>query len=163
MTESFRLIRMLMFIGFGMSLLLAEAAAPAWAVEPDEILDDVVLEARARELSKTLRCLVCQNENIDSSHAPLARDLRIILRERLSAGDTDEEVIEFLVSRYGDFVLLLPPVQKNTMVLWLAPLLFMVFGVGGVIVYMRNAKAASPEADLTEEDARRLADLMGDE
>ena len=84
MTGSSKLIRMVMFIGFGISLLLAGVAAPAWAVEPDEVLDDPVLEARARDLSKKLRCLVCQNENIDSSHAPLARDLRIILRERLS-------------------------------------------------------------------------------
>ena len=163
MTGTFRLIRVVMVIGFGAFVMLADVAAPAWAVEPDEVLGDPVLEARARELSKTLRCLVCQNENIDSSHAPLARDLRIILRERLSAGDTDEEVIEFLVSRYGDFVLLMPPVQGNTMVLWLAPLLFMVFGIGGVIVYMRSSRDTGAEADLTDEDARRLADLMGDE
>lgn len=158
-----RLMQIVMIAGFGVFVLLAGLTVPARAVEPDEVLDDPVLEARARELSKTLRCLVCQNENIDSSHAPLARDLRIILRERLSAGDTDEEAIEFLVSRYGDFVLLLPPVQKNTMVLWLAPFLFMVFGIGGVIIYMRSTRAAAHEADLTEEDARRLADLMGDE
>lgn len=162
MTGPTRLIRILLVIGFGFGLLLAEVAGPALAVEPDEVLDDPLLEARARELSKTLRCLVCQNENIDSSHAPLARDLRIILRERLSAGDTDAEAIEFLVARYGDFVLLLPPVQKNTMVLWLTPLLLMVFGIAGVTIYMRNTKTVARETDLSEEDARRLTDLMGD-
>lgn len=150
-----------MVIGF--ALLLVETAVPAYAVEPGEVLDDPILEARARHLSKTLRCLVCQNENIDSSHAPLAKDLRILLRERLVAGDTDEEVTEFLVARYGDFVLLMPPVQGNTMILWLAPLLFMLGGVGGATIYLRSAKEVAPEADLTEEDTRRLVDLMGDD
>ena len=149
-----------MVIALGFGFILPGVTSPALAVEPDEVLDNPVLEARARELSKTLRCLVCQNENIDSSHAPLAKDLRVILRERLSAGDTDAEVIEFLVTRYGDFVLLMPPVQKNTMILWLAPFLFIIFGTTGVMVYMRNAGTVAREADLTEEDTRRLAELM---
>ncbi len=163
MTGSAKLIRILLVIGFGFGLLSVAMADSAFAVEPDEVLDDPVLEARARELSKTLRCLVCQNENIDSSHAPLARDLRIILRERLAAGDTDAEVIEFLVARYGDFVLLMPPVQKNTMILWIAPALFMIFGVSGAIMYMRRTRTVEREPDLSEEDTRRLADLMGEE
>ena len=160
MTGLARLIGILLVVSFSFGLLLAEGTGPALAVEPDEVLDDPVLEARARELSKMLRCLVCQNENIDSSHAPLARDLRVILRERLSAGDTDAEAIDFLVARYGDFVLLMPPVQKNTMILWLAPFLFIIFGIAGVMVYMRNAGIVGREADLTNEDTRRLAELM---
>lgn len=152
-----------MVVGLGFGFFLAGVTGSALAVEPDEVLEDPVLEARARELSKTLRCLVCQNENIDSSHAPLAKDLRIVLRERLSAGDTDAEVIEFLVARYGDFVLLMPPVQRNTMVLWIAPALFMIFGVTGAIIYMRNTKTVAREADLTEEDARRLAELIAED
>lgn len=163
MTGSAKLIRILLVIGFGFGLLSVAMAGSAFAVEPDEVLDNPVLEARARELSKTLRCLVCQNENIDSSHAPLAKDLRIILRERLSAGDTDAEAIEFLVARYGDFVLLMPPVQRNTLILWIAPALFMIFGIAGAIVYMRSAKTMAREADLTEEDTRRLAKLTGDD
>ncbi len=163
MTGSAKLIRIMMVIGLGFSFFLAGVAGPVFAVEPDEVLDDPVLEARARELSKTLRCLVCQNENIDSSHAPLAKDLRIILRERLSAGDTDAQVIEFLVTRYGDFVLLMPPVQRNTLILWIAPALFMIFGITGAIIYMRNTKTVTREADLTAEDTRRLAELIAED
>lgn len=142
--------------------LLVGASASAQAVEPDEVLEDPVLEARARALSRELRCLVCQNENIDSSHAPLAKDLRILLRERLLAGDSDEEAIAFLVARYGDFVLLQPPVQSNTMILWLAPALFMIIGIGGVIIFMRRTRQATKEVSLTEDEARRLADLLDD-
>lgn len=161
MTGFARVVRILLVIGFG--LLLTEVTGPALAVEPDEVLDDPVLEVRARELSKMLRCLVCQNENIDSSHAPLAKDLRIVLRERLSAGDTDAEAIEFLVTRYGDFVLLMPPVQRNTLILWIAPALFMIFGITGAIIYMRNTKTVTREADLTAEDTRRLAELIAED
>lgn len=138
-------------------------AVPAYSVEPDEILQDAVLEARARELSKELRCLVCQNENIDSSHAPLARDLRILLRERLLAGDSDDQIRAFLVQRFGDFVLLKPPVQGNTLVLWLAPALFMVLALLGVLGYARAARRSSMDQDLSEGEARRLATLLDKE
>ena len=112
--------------------LLADLAA---AVEPDEILDDPALEARAREISRELRCVVCQNENIDSSNADLARDLRLLVRERLKAGDSNEEVIAFVVDRYGDFVLLRPPMRVGTYFLWFGPLLFVLIGAGLAIIF----------------------------
>src|SRR5215475_4074657 len=105
-------------------ILLALAlfsAAPAWAVLPDEMLSDPALEARARALSKELRCMVCQNQSIDDSAAPLARDLRVLVRERLTAGDSDQQVLDFLVARYGEFVLLKPIWSWHTAILWLAP------------------------------------------
>lgn len=153
------LVRTIMIAAF----LLVSTGAPVFAVEPDEVLDDPVLEARARTLSKTLRCLVCQNENIDSSHAPLAKDLRVLLRERLVAGDTDEEVLEFLVARYGDFVLLQPPVQSNTLVLWLAPALFMIIGISGIIVFTRRTKHVAKETGLSADETKRLARLLDEE
>ncbi len=111
-----------MIRALAIGLLLAGASAPAWSVEPSEMLADPVLEGRARVISKQLRCLVCQNQSIDESEAELARDLRVIVRERLVAGDSDDEVIEFVVARYGDWVLLKPPFKAKTLVLWLAPL-----------------------------------------
>lgn len=110
----------LLAAGLAAGMLLAGAAS---AVEPDEILKDPALEARARNLSLELRCVVCQNQSIDDSNAPLARDLRIIVRERLKAGDSDREVLDFVVSRYGEFVLLRPPFGAHTLLLWLAPAL----------------------------------------
>src|ERR1700710_1883148 len=103
-------------------VLLAALAAPAaFAVQPDEIMGDPAKEARARDLSRELRCMVCQNQSIDDSEAPLARDLRLLVRERIAAGDSDNQVIEFLVARYGEFVLLKPRVNQHTLVLWLLP------------------------------------------
>ena len=102
-------------------VLFTLIAAPAFAVEPDEVLSDPVLEVRARALSKELRCMVCQNQSIDDSEAPLARDLRILVRERLQAGDSDRQVIDFLVARYGEFVLLRPRFSSHTALLWLGP------------------------------------------
>src|SRR3954471_15999273 len=96
-------------------------AAPAFAVQPDEILPDAKLEARARDLSRELRCMVCQNQSIDDSDAPLARDLRLLVRERLTAGDSDQQVLDFLTVRYGPFVLLKPPLTSRTVVLWVTP------------------------------------------
>ncbi len=113
---------------------LALLAEPAFAVEPDERLDDPALEERARILSQELRCVVCQNQSIDDSSAPLARDLRLIIRKRLTAGDSDDEVIAFVVNRYGDFVLLKPPFQGETYLLWFGPLLILLGG-GGVVFY----------------------------
>jgi cytochrome c-type biogenesis protein CcmH len=109
--------------GFAFSLLMLVflAVAPAHAVQPDEILPDAKLEARARALSVDLRCLVCQNQSIDDSNAPLARDLRLLVRERLTAGDSDAAVMKYVVARYGEFVLLKPPVNASTLLLWLGP------------------------------------------
>lgn len=127
------MVRLLaVFAGF---IFLTSAAL---AVEPDEILDDPVLEERARAISQQLRCLVCQNESIDSSNADVARDLRNIVRERLLAGDTDQQIIEFVVGRYGDFVLLSPPLRSRTILLWLTPLLMVLLGGTLIFVFYRS-------------------------
>lgn len=113
-------------------------SVPAIAVEPDEVLADPALELRARELSVQLRCVVCQSQSIDESNAPLAKDMRIIVRERLAAGDSDEDVLQYMVARYGDYVLLNPPVQENTLFLWLAPFGIFVFAAGGAGLYLAD-------------------------
>lgn len=126
------------------SILAACVAVMAWsgpvlAVDPDEQLADPVLEARARVVSKTLRCVVCQSQSIDESNAPLAKDLRIIVRERIAAGDTNAQVTAYVVERYGDYVLLAPPVRGRTLLLWASPLLFLLVGGGVVVVVIRQA------------------------
>jgi cytochrome c-type biogenesis protein CcmH len=144
-------------------LLLLALMGPAWAVLPDERLADPALEARARALSRELRCVVCQNESVDDSHAPLARDIRVLLRERLLAGDDDRAAMAFLVARYGDFVLLRPPVRPDTWVLWFGP--FAVLLVGGVVTVLalrRRAAGVGPQKLSAEEEAR-LAALLRDE
>lgn len=114
-------------------LLLAVFSTPAFAVEPDEVLDDPVLEERARKLGRELRCITCQSENIDDSNAPLARDLRLIVRERLVAGDTDEEIMVYVTDRYGDYVRLKPEMRADTALLWLTPALALVAGLGAAV------------------------------
>lgn len=140
--------------------ILCLIAAPLWAVEPDEILDDPALEARARELSKELRCLVCRNESIDESHAALARDLRILLRERLVAGDSDDEAMEFLVARYGEFVLLKPTLTGSNLVLWLAGPAMLILGMGLGLGFVRR-RSQPAEATLSAEEEARIKDLLG--
>jgi cytochrome c-type biogenesis protein CcmH len=144
---------------FATLLLLASNAA---AVQPDEVLDDPALEARARELSKGLRCLVCQNQSIDDSNADLARDLRILVRERLVAGDSDEEVLGYLTRRYGDFVLLKPPMKPYTYLLWFGPALVLVAGIGGIFVYYRRRRTAAAPAPLGAAEQARLDALLDD-
>ena len=134
---------------------------PAHAVEPGEALADPALEARARDLSTELRCLVCQNQSIDDSHAGLARDLRLLVRERLQAGDTDEQVRDFLVKRYGDFILLKPPLRFGTLLLWGAPLLVLVAGGFGLMAAARRRRVVSPAAGLSAEERARLDKLLG--
>jgi cytochrome c-type biogenesis protein CcmH len=141
-------------------------SAPALAVQPDEVLADPVLEARARALSKELRCMVCQNQSIDDSEAPLARDLRVLVRERLTAGDSDRQVINFLVDRYGEFVLLKPRLSPHTAVLWLGPPLLLFGGAIALVVVARRRKnrglgdAAQPQGGtLTAAEQARLAQL----
>jgi cytochrome c-type biogenesis protein CcmH len=137
------------------------------AVQPDERLSDPALEARARELSKDIRCLVCQNQSIDDSNAGLARDLRILVRERLTAGDSDQEIFDFLVARYGDFVLLKPPVKASTYALWFGPLVVFVLALAGLIVFFRRRAQAnvaqSTAAALTSEERARLSALLDDD
>jgi len=139
-----------------LGLAIAGGAPPARAVEPDEILSDAKLEARARALSAGLRCLVCQNQSIDESDAPLARDLRLLVRERLTSGDTDEEVRAFVVARYGEFVLLKPPLTARTILLWLAPLLLLLAAVAGVAraALRMEGRKGGPAALTAEEDAK---------
>jgi len=143
-----------------LALALSFAAPPAYAVQPEEILDDPALEARARDLSKELRCLVCRNESIDDSNAALAKDLRLLVRERLVAGDTDEETMDYIVERYGEFVLLRPPLNAGNLALWLSGPVLLIIGGATAFVYMRRkpAVAAAP-GGLSEEEARRLKEL----
>ncbi|MBK8176801.1 MAG: cytochrome c-type biogenesis protein CcmH [Rhodospirillales bacterium] len=151
-----------------LGLLLALITPPALAVEPQEVLSDPALEARAREIGRELRCLVCQNQSIDDSDADLARDLRRLVRERLSAGDDNQQVIDYVVSRYGDFVLLRPPLKPATYALWLGPPAILVIGAGALVLYYRRrraaaaptARAAAIDAPLDQADEGRLSRLM---
>ncbi len=135
------------------------AAPPVMAVQPDEMLADPALEARARVLSKGLRCLVCRNENIDDSDAQLARDLRILLRERLVAGDTDVEAVAFLVDRYGEYVLLNPPATGANILLWIAGPVMLLAGAGIAFATFRRRGTAVAEG-LNAEEAARVAEIM---
>ncbi len=149
------------------ALVLFLCLGSALAVEPEEMLDDPVLEERAREISKVLRCLVCQNQSIDDSNAGLARDLRVLVRERLTAGDSNEETIDYIVDRYGDFVLLRPPVRPGTYALWYGPaLLIVIAGLGLVLFFRRRAPStvkAAPPPPLTQEERARLKALLDEE
>ncbi|MBR9763576.1 MAG: cytochrome c-type biogenesis protein CcmH [Rhodobacteraceae bacterium] len=144
-------------------MLLAALPFTAQAVEPDEILDDPALEARARDISKDLRCVVCQNQDIDSSNAGVARDLRLLVRERLVAGDTDAEVIEFVRARYGDYVLLKPPFKPETYALWLAPAFLVLFGAGAVIIVLRSSRKRQVLNRLSDDDERLVAEILAAE
>lgn len=139
-------------------VLIAALALPAIAVQPDEVLSDPALEARARALSLQLRCMVCQNQSIDDSDAPLARDLRILVRERLKAGDTDSQIREFLVARYGQFVLLQPEKNYRTALLWLAPLLVLLTG-GLVLLRFFGRPRTQTVKPLTAAERKRLKEL----
>jgi cytochrome c-type biogenesis protein CcmH len=143
---------------FSLCLVLCIALPDAFAVQPDEILSDTALELRARELSKELRCMVCQNQSIDDSDAPLARDLRILVRERLQAGDTDQQVLDFLVARYGEFVLLRPRFSSHTALLWVTPVCILLLGGIGLFIFWRRRPRA--EEGLTAREQARLADVL---
>ena len=135
------------------------AAGPSRAVEPDEVLSDPALEGRARTISEGLRCLVCQNQSIDDSAAPLARDLRLIVREHLQAGDTDGAIRAYLVSRYGDFVLLKPPFEGSTLLLWGTPVLVVLLGG---LALLRRRRPAEPPRPLTPDEQARVDALMAE-
>lgn len=159
-------MKMLLFAALMTASLLAAPpmTLPAHAVEPDEILKDPALEARAREISKELRCLVCQNQSIDDSDATLARDLRIVVRDRLKAGDSDAQTVAFVVERYGDFVLLRPPFKASTLVLWIGPALILLAGIAGVVLWHRRRRsaAAAPVAPLTDAERARVDALLAE-
>ncbi|SDH79496.1 MULTISPECIES: cytochrome c-type biogenesis protein [Bradyrhizobium] len=149
-------------------LLAAFAAPAAFAVQPDEIMGDPAKEARARDLSRELRCMVCQNQSIDDSEAPLARDLRLLVRERIAAGDSDNQVMDFLVARYGEFVLLKPRVNQHTLVLWLLPPLALAGGGLALWLHNRRRQRSAGSGDpslqhLTEEEEARIDRLIAAE
>jgi len=147
-----------------LALILALMASPLFAVQPDEVLTDPALETRARELSTGLRCLVCRNENIDASNAPLARDLRLLLRARLVAGDSDDEAVDFIVDRYGEYVLLQPRATGSTWMLWLAGPLMLLLAAAVALIYIRRRGQARPEEDrLSDAEAARLRDILNEQ
>lgn len=148
-----RLVPALVFLWLGMG--------SSYAVQPDEVLPDAGLEARARAISADIRCLVCQNQSIDDSDAPLARDLRILVRERLTAGDSDGEVVDFLVDRYGEFVLLQPRFGMHTLVLWIGPFAILALAALAAFMWCRRPDAGAPdEVALSQDEARRLDELL---
>jgi cytochrome c-type biogenesis protein CcmH len=161
-------VRKLIVIPFAL-LMAAFAASAAYAVQPDEIMSDPAKESRARDLSRELRCMVCQNQSIDDSEAPLARDLRLLVRERIAAGDNDAQVLDFLVARYGEFVLLKPRLEPHTYLLWLLPPLAL--AGGGFALWMhsrRRTRSATGVEDqslrqLTPEEETRLEQLIASE
>ncbi len=140
--------------------LCISLALPAWAVNPDEVLDDPKLEARARALSVDLRCLVCQNQSIDDSDAPLAKDLRVLLRQRLEAGDTDKQVMDYLVGVYGEFILLKPTFGPHTLLLWLSPFVLLAIGAAIVVMGRRRSRQAAGQEGLSAEENERLKTLL---
>jgi cytochrome c-type biogenesis protein CcmH len=160
-------VRKLIAISFLVSMAVFAAPA-AYAVQPDEVMSDPLKEARARDLSRELRCMVCQNQSIDDSEAPLARDLRLLVRERIAAGDSDAKVIDFLVARYGEFVLLKPRLEPHTLLLWLLPPLALAGGGLALWMHSRRRPGSGSEDDqsllkLTAEEEARLEQLIATE
>ncbi|SDP21607.1 cytochrome c-type biogenesis protein [Afipia sp. GAS231] len=156
-------MKQLLAWAFVAAVLMASPAA--FAVQPDEIMGDPAKEARARDLSRELRCMVCQNQSIDDSEAPLARDLRLLVRERIAAGDSDNQVMDFLVARYGEFVLLKPRVNQHTLVLWLVPPLALAGGGLALWLHNRRRRKSAGSADpsllhLTDEEEARIDRLI---
>ncbi len=145
---------------FSLLLMLLFSTLPAFAFNPDEVLSDPALEARARNLTVQLRCMVCQNQSIDDSNAELARDLRVLVRERLTQGDSDEAVLDYVVSRYGEFVLLKPRLSARTVLLWGAPIGLILVGIVAVFIFTRR-RAALPEGQkLTADEEKRIQELL---
>lgn len=142
------------------AMLLLFSTVPAMAVLPDEILSDPVLEERARNLSAQLRCMVCQNQSIDDSNAELARDLRVLVRERLVSGDSDQDVIAYVVSRYGEFVLLKPRFSARTVLLWGAPILLTLAGVTSLLVFARRRNALPTQHKLSSDEEAKIRSLL---
>ncbi|SFN57717.1 cytochrome c-type biogenesis protein CcmH [Cohaesibacter marisflavi] len=158
-----------LFAALLLALSFQLATGPAFAVKPDEMLEDPKLEARARDISEGLRCLVCQNQSIDDSDAPLARDLRILVRERLSKGDTDQRVKSFLVDRYGEFVLLKPTFSSKNLLLWAFGPLVLILGVMAIFLFYRRNRMIAQKAEvegknhLSEAEQERLNAILSDD
>jgi cytochrome c-type biogenesis protein CcmH len=151
-------MRIVALIALLAALLLPQAA---FAVQPDEMLKDPALEARARNLSQELRCMVCQNQSIDDSEAPLAKDLRLLVRERLTKGDSDKQVLDFLVARYGEFVLLKPPFETHTLLLWGLSPAVLIIGIVSLVVMARRRRTVTLEpAALSDDERRKMAALV---
>ena len=151
------------FLAVAAAFFFAVMPSLALAVEPGEMLKDPKLEARARALSEQLRCLVCQNESIDDSQAQLAHDLRVLIRQRILAGESNQQIKKFLVSRYGDFILLKPPFKADTLLLWGTPILLLVIGGGAILMSIRRNVAPQKPTSLSADEEARLAALVGKE
>jgi len=145
-------------------ILFCLVATPLWAVQPNEVLDDPALEARARALSQELRCVVCRGETIDESNADIARDLRLLVRERLVAGDSDAQALDFIVARYGEYVLMTPTTRGANLILWVAAPAMLILGLGIGLFYARRRKVTgeAPVATLSEDEKARLKEIMGE-
>lgn len=144
---------------FLIAIFILFSALPALAVNPDEVLKDPILEERARGLSAHLRCMVCQNQSIDDSNAELAKDLRVLVRERLTDGDTDEQVLDYVVSRYGEFVLLKPRLSAKTVLLWAAPIALLLIGALTMILFVRSRPPLKTVTPLSDEEKARIDEL----
>jgi cytochrome c-type biogenesis protein CcmH len=156
-----RAARAILLRALSVSVVILVFIAVAHAVEPSEMLKDPALEARARNIGKELRCLVCQNESIDDSAAALAHDLRVLLRERLSAGDSDRQAVQYIVDRYGQFVLLRPPVEPATYALWYGPFGLLLLAAAGVVFYLwRRPRAIAAPTPLSDDERQRLSELL---
>lgn len=144
-----------------LALVLCLGAFPAFAVNPDEVLADPALEHRARQISAQLRCMVCQNQSIDDSNAELAKDLRVLVRQRLTDGDTDGQVIDYVVSRYGEFVLLNPRLSAKTIILWAMPIGLLIVGIFALVIFVRSRPARRPAEVLSAEEKAKIDELLG--
>ncbi|TCL00779.1 cytochrome c-type biogenesis protein CcmH [Shimia isoporae] len=145
-----------------LSVILFALAAPTWALDADEMFADPAQEERARDIGRQLRCLKCRNQSIFDSNAGFAKDLRVLVRERMTAGDTDEEVLEFVRDRYGDYVLMKPPVEAHTFVLWITPAALLILGLGGLGIYLKRRQPTIAQGTILapedRQEARRLLD-----
>ena len=162
MTHPFRPNRSIWLAMLAVVVTLSFYARPAFAVNPDEMLSDPVLEQRARTISEELRCLVCQNQSIDDSDADLAHDLRVLVRERLLAGDNNQQVIDYIVARYGDYVLLNPPFKPDTYILWASPFILLILAALAVVGFYRRKKrdGRTAPANLSDQERKRLDEIL---
>lgn len=146
---------------FVLALVLCLGAFPAFAVNPDEVLKDPALEHRARQISAQLRCMVCQNQSIDDSNAELAKDLRVLVRQRLTDGDTDKQVVDYVVSRYGEFVLLNPRLSTKTIILWAMPIGLLIVGIVALFIFVRSRPVRRSSEVLSPEEKAKIDELLG--